>query len=139
MAKVTMSTKVNAPAARLWQVVGGFNALPDWHPAVEKSELEGDGKGSLRRLKIAGGGEVVERLESLNETERVYAYSIVNGPLPVANYVSELSVKDNLDGTSTLQWSSTFLPAGVSETEAVKVIEGIYQAGFDNLRKMFRC
>jgi hypothetical protein len=46
-------------------------------------------------------------------------------------------VKDNRDGTSTLEWSSSFLPAGVPETEAVKVIEGIYQAGFDNLKKMF--
>lgn len=137
MAKITMSTKVNVPAARLWEVVGGFNALPAWHPAVETSELEGDGKGSLRKVRIVGGGEVVERLESLNETERVYAYSIVNGPLPVANYVAELRVKDNRDGTSTLEWSSTFSPAGVPETEALKVIEGIYQAGFDNLRKMF--
>lgn len=137
MAKITMSSKVNVPAARLWEVVGGFNALPTWHPAVETSELEGDGKGSLRKVRIVGGGEVVERLESLNETERVYAYSIVNGPLPVANYVSELRVKDNRDGTSTLEWSSTFSPVGVPETEALKVIEGIYQAGFDNLRKMF--
>jgi len=137
MTKITMSTRVNVTAARLWGLVGGFNGLPAWHPGVEKSEVEGTGKGSLRKLRIAGGGEVVERLESLNETERVYAYSIVNGPLPVANYVSELHVKDNPDGTSTLEWSSTFLPAGVPETEAVRLIEGMYQAGFDNLRKMF--
>jgi hypothetical protein len=137
MAKITMHTKVNVPAAQLWSMVGGFNALPAWHPGVEKSEVEGAGKGSLRTLKIAGGGEVVERLELLNETERVYAYSIVKGPLPVADYLSELRVKDNRDGTSTLQWSSTFLPVGVPETEAVKVIEGMYQAGFDNLKKIF--
>src|SRR6266540_1910719 len=89
MAKITMHTKVNVPAAQLWGMVGGFNALPAWHPGVEKSEIEGAGKGSLRTLKIAGGGEVVERLELLNETERVYAYSIVKGPLPVADYLSE--------------------------------------------------
>jgi hypothetical protein len=28
-------------------------------------------------------------------------------------------------------------PSGASEPEAVKVIQGIYEAGFDNLRKMF--
>jgi hypothetical protein len=137
MAKIKMHTKVNVPAAQLWGMVGGFNALPAWHPGVEKSEVEGTGKGSVRKLKIAGGGEVVERLESLNDTERAYAYSFVDGPLPVADYVSELRVKDNRDGSSTLEWSSSFLPAGVPEPEAVKIIEGIYQAGFDNLRKMF--
>jgi hypothetical protein len=29
------------------------------------------------------------------------------------------------------------LPAGASEAEARKVIEGVYQAGFENLKKMF--
>jgi hypothetical protein len=137
MAKITMSTKVNVPAGKLWGMVGVFNGMPAWHPGVEKSEVEGSGKGSLRKLRITGGGEVVERLESLDETEKVYAYSIVDGPLPVADYISQLRVKDNRDGTSTLEWSCDFLPAGVPETEAVKIIEGIYQAGLDNLRKMF--
>jgi len=137
MAKISMSSKVNIPADRLWQVIGGFNALPAWHPAVEKSEADGETKGSVRKLKIAGGGEVVERLDHVGETERVYVYSILNSPLPVANYVAELRVKDNLDGTSTVEWSSNFLPAGAPEADAAKMVQGIYQAGFDNLRKMF--
>jgi len=137
MAKISMNTKVNVPADRLWATIGGFNALPAWHPAVEKSDLEGSGRGSVRRLRIAGGGEVVERLESVSDQEKVYSYSIVSGPLPVANYVAELRVKDNGDDTSTVEWSSTFAPAGVPETDAVRAIQGIYQAGFDNLRKMF--
>jgi len=38
---------------------------------------------------------------------------------------------------SRIEWSSEFSPAGASETEARKVIEGVYQAGFENLKKMF--
>ena len=37
----------------------------------------------------------------------------------------------------TIEWSSTFEPPGACEPVAVKVIRGIYEAGFDNLRKMF--
>ncbi len=36
-----------------------------------------------------------------------------------------------------MEWSSEFEPSGASEGDAVKVIEGIFQAGLDNLNKMF--
>jgi hypothetical protein len=137
MAKISMSTKVNVSADQLWRVIGGFNALPAWHPAIEKSDSDGETRGSVRKLKIAGGGEVVERLDHVGEDERVYVYSILDSPLPVTNYVAELRVRDNKDGSSTVEWSSNFLPSGTPEADAMKMVQGIYQAGFDNLKKMF--
>ena len=29
-----------APADEVWRLVGGWNALSDWHPVVKKSEIE---------------------------------------------------------------------------------------------------
>jgi hypothetical protein len=136
MAKVNMQSKVNVGADMLWNTIGGFNALPAWHPAVQSSQASGDKVGSTRTLNLAGGGQIVEKLESVSKTEKRYRYSIVSGPLPVANYEAELLVKDNGDGTSTVTWSSEFQPVG-SEGDAVQAIQGIYQAGFDNLKKMF--
>ena len=138
MATVKMSTEVNVPADKLWEMIGGFNALPDWHPAVEKSELKGKGKGATRTLSLAGGGTIVERLEEVNDKEHVYTYTIMDSPLPVANYVATIRVREESDGKkSILEWSGEFKPAGASEQDAMKVVQGIYQAGFDNLRKMF--
>ena len=137
MAKVRMETKLAASPEILWQTIGGFNALPAWHPAVAKSESTGETKGSTRTLSLVGGGSIVERLEELSPTERVYRYSIVSGPLPVADYAAEIRVIDNKDGTSTIEWSSEFQPKNASEPDAIKAIQGVYQAGFDNLRKMF--
>ena len=37
MTKVSMSTKLNASADQVWSLIGGFNALPDWLPPIEKS------------------------------------------------------------------------------------------------------
>ena len=65
MAKVSMTTNVNAAPDQLWKLIGGFNALPDWHPAVERSELEQEGQ--VRRLSLAGGGTLVERLETVDD------------------------------------------------------------------------
>lgn len=136
MPKVTMSMELPSGVDKVWDVIGGFNAIANWHPAVEKSELS-DG-GEMRTLSLAGGGQIVERLEKLDDAGHSYRYSIVDSPLPVSNYTAEIQVQPNADGKScTVQWSSDFKAAGAPDLEASKVIEGIYQAGFDNLKKMF--
>lgn len=137
MAKIKMETKLAASADMIWKTIGGFNALPAWHPAVEKSESNGEIKGSIRTLRLVGGGTVIERLEHISNVERVYRYSIVDSPLPVANYAAEIRVIDNGDGTSKVEWSSDFEPVNIPENEAARTIQGIYQAGLDNLKKMF--
>jgi len=135
MTKVNMNTSLNVSPEKLWEMIGGFNALPDWHPAVEKSELEEEG--SVRRLSLAGGGTIIEKLEKIDDNERLYSYTIVDSPLPVDNYTSTIRVKDDGSGNSTVEWSSEFSPKDVPENDAVEVIQGIYQAGFDNLKKIF--
>lgn len=134
MAKVSMSTNLNVSADQVWKLIGGFNALPDWHPAIEKSELTEEGQ--TRTLSLAGGGTIVEKLEKVDDGARTYSYSIVDSPLPVANYSSTIKVSGEGDN-STIEWSSDFDPAGASAEEAMQAIQGVYQAGFDNLKKMF--
>ncbi len=138
MSKVTMSTRIEVPANEVWKLIGGFSALPDWHPAVEKCETDGEGVGSLRTLTLAGGGTIVERLERLQDDERQYTYSITDSPLPVSGYIATIRVRDEEDGkVSLVEWSSEFKPDGVPEQDAMKVIQGIYSAGFENLKKIF--
>lgn len=134
MPKVTMSENLNVSADQVWQMIGHFNALPDWHPAVEKSELKEQGQ--TRTLSLAGGGTIVERLEEKDDQSRTYTYSIVDSPLPVKNYTSTIKVTGEGDN-ATVEWSSEFDAAGVGNNDAMKAIEGVYQAGLDNLKKMF--
>ncbi len=135
MAKVSMQSTFKISPEEIWKLVGQFNALPDWHPAVQSSRLEDNGR--LRRLHLFGGGEIVERLEQIDEGDRLYRYSIVSSPLPVANYTATLRVRDDGKGNSVVEWSSEFEPAGAAEMDAVKTVQGVYQAGFDSLKKMF--
>ncbi|MCH8079206.1 MAG: SRPBCC family protein [Proteobacteria bacterium] len=135
MAKINMKTNINVAADEVWKLIGGFNTLPDWHPAIEKSELEEEG--SMRRLSLTGGGTIVEKLERLDDSERVYTYSIIDSPLPVSNYTATIRVKEDGEGKTTVEWSSEFEAKGAAENEAMDVIAGIYQVGFDNLKKIF--
>ena len=138
MAKVHLTTALPVPARMVWDTIGGFNSLAKWHPAVARSDESKEGAATVRRLTLHGGGSIVERLESKDDKKRTYTYSILEGPLPVSGYKATLQVEENRDGKScTVDWSSAFEPAGASEPDAVKVIRGIYEAGFDNLRKMF--
>lgn len=134
MTKVSISTKLAAPADTVWKVIGGFNALPAWHPAIKESKLDAGGR--VRKLDLAGGGSMTEKLEKFDDNQHVYSYSIVQSPLPVSDYVSTIKVSEDANG-SKIEWSSEFSPTGASETDAMKVVEGIYQAGFENLKKMF--
>jgi hypothetical protein len=136
MAKVDMSVSLGAPARTVWDVIGGFNALAQWHPAVAKSEEVQEGGRKLRRLSLQGGGEIVEALESHDDGSRSYSYTIVSGPLPVANYRSELKIREDGAQRCTVEWGSSFEPKG-AETQAVEAIRGVYQAGFDALKKRF--
>ena len=134
MTKVKMSTPLGVPAQKVWDLIGGINTVADWHPAVEKSELEQGG--TIRKLSLVGGGEIVEKLTQTDDEGRTYSYSIVSSPLPVAGYNAEIRVTGEGDSCN-IEWSSNFEPNGASETDATEAIQGIYQAGFDNLKKMF--
>lgn len=137
MAKVDMSVSLNAPAEKVWNVIRGFDALPRWHPAVARSEETREGAITRRKLTLHGGGEIAEELVRHDDGGQSYSYTILHSPLPVAGYRSELSVRDESPGHCKVRWSSTFEPTAGTEADATAAIRGIYQAGFDNLKKMF--
>jgi len=135
MSNVSMKLDLPIGADELWEAIGSFGKLSEWHPAVETSDLEDGGR--RRRLALVGGGEIVEELKVLDPDAHLYSYSILSSPLPVANYVSTLKITPTEDGKCTVQWSSDFEADGVPENDAVNVITGIYEAGFESLKKMF--
>ena len=47
------------------------------------------------------------------------------------------SVIEGEDGKATVEWSSEFDTVDAPEADITKMVEGLYSAGFDNLKKMF--
>jgi hypothetical protein len=129
-----MTQDLAVSADRVWTLIGGFNALPAWHPAVERSDLEDEGQ--KRRLTLVGGGTIVEKLVERDDVARSYTYSIEESPLPLRNYLATLRVHER-EGGSTVEWSSVFEVAGGPEDDATKTVRGIYQSGFDSLEGRF--
>ncbi len=133
MTKVTVSTKLLAPAEEIWNLVGGWNALPEWHPAVETSAIEDGGR--RRRVRLADGSEIIEQLEKFDGEAKTYTYSIVSGTLPLTDYRSTITVSREGE-KSTVEWTTSFSPLGAPEAEISRLLEEFYRSGFDNLRKL---
>ncbi|WP_206506709.1 SRPBCC family protein [Streptomyces chrestomyceticus] len=135
MASTSVSRVLPASPQKVWDLIGGFDALPDWLPYIlESTALEG---GRVRKLANPDGDVIVERLVGFNEAERHYTYAILEAPFPVTGYLSTLRVHpvDGRDDLAEVQWSGRFTPDGVSDTEAEKLFTGIYADGLDALHQ----
>jgi len=138
MARVHEVGTIATSAVRVWDLIGDFHALPKWHPAIAKSTPEQRGDAQLRRLELPDGAVILERLEEKNDAERFYTYTIVESPLPIAQYRSTIHVRAAHDEPScTVEWFGTFEVTGGAEEDAINIVRGVYTAGLDNLRRIF--
>ena len=128
----SVSATSKASPAEVWAKIGDFCGIGNWHPAVAKCTLSDGGK--VRHLDLKGGGSIVEREEGRDDAAHSYGYTIVESPLPVANYHSRIAVMADGAG-SKIVWTGKYDAKGASDADAKKVVDGIYQGGLDALTK----
>jgi D-threo-aldose 1-dehydrogenase len=135
-AEAAASAEIPASPDQVWQLIGGFDSLPDWLPYIPNSELSEGGR--VRRLANPKGDTIVERLVAFDNDARSYSYAILQAPFPVTNYLSTLRVEGTNGGkTSRVEWTGRFTPKGVSDKEASKLFQGIYEDGLKALAAGF--
>ncbi|MFH8440542.1 SRPBCC family protein [Streptomyces sp. NPDC018026] len=135
MASTSVSRIVPASPDKVWDLIGGFDALPDWLPYIPESVAAEGGR--VRRLTNPDGDVIIERLVDFNDAERHYSYAILQAPFPVDGYVSTLRVHavPGRDDIAEVQWSGRFNPDRAGEKEVVDLFTGIYADGLDALTK----
>ncbi|WP_130932368.1 SRPBCC family protein [Pseudomonas sp. Sample_24] len=134
MATASAFIDIPASADQVWQLIGGFNSLPDWLPFIPQSELSEGGR--VRSLQTADGAVVVERLQAFDNAARTYSYSILQAPFPATDYLATIKVEAQGQG-ARVTWSGRFEPVGVSDEEVVALFTGIYQGGLEALRAKY--
>ena len=143
MAEVYTSSVIGAPAERVWAVIRDFNGLPEWHPAIAESRIEGgapaDQVGCVRAFRLRDGGFIRERLLALSDYDYSCTYAILESPMGVENYVATLKLTPITDGgRSFAEWSAAFDCPPEREAELVATIgQGVFQGGFDSLKSRF--
>ncbi|KAF2394387.1 SRPBCC family protein [Pseudomonas frederiksbergensis] len=131
MATASATIDIPASADQVWQLIGGFDSLPDWLPFIVKSELSEGGR--VRSLQTADGAVVVERLEAFDNGSKTYSYSIEQAPFPATDYLATLRVEAQGQG-ARVTWSGRFTAKGVTDEEVEALFDGIYKGGLEALR-----
>ena len=137
MIKVNKTALIAAPAEEVWESVRDFNGLPKFVSLIAESKMQVSGLGAVRSLTFADGHEAVETLKELDDELMTLRYSLENAPRPFRDYEATMHLA-RLDGDRCqLDWSSTFEASeGVSDEEARSLPEGLYEAGFEGLKKL---
>ena len=139
--KVVRSTVIDAPIERVWAILRDFNSHDRWHDVVAESRIEGGESpvqvGCVRSFTLKDGNRIREQLLTLSDTEHRSTYCIVEATVPLERYVATVTLKPVTDGDRTFwHWESTFAtPPGQERELREMVAEGVYEAGFENLRR----
>ncbi len=144
MIRVTRSAVIDAPIARVWEVLRDFNSHWAWHPAVGESQIENgesaDQVGCVRNFFLKDGNHIREQLLALSDHDHVSTYCILDATLPMKRYVATVRLKHVTDGDRTFwHWQSTFeVPRGREKEFEDLVGKGVYEGGFEGLRSFLR-
>ncbi len=132
---VYISHVIDAAIEKVWGIMRDFNGMPSYHPGIKKSVIEGDCPsdqvGCIRRLTL-GEGFVRERLLCLDDGNYVFTYEIIEGTLPVRDYVAGVRLQRVTDRNRTFaEWWADFEVVGVDHDAMVAQIgNNVFAAGF---------
>lgn len=129
---VSRSVSISAPPHEVWQAIGDFCDIDDWHPAIATCALKAQDGTVHRLLTLKDGGEFLEKLVAVDPAGPNYTYSIVSSPMPLTGYTATLSV--TAGDPSTVTWSGRF---SSDDPGMEAVFGGIYDAGLAEIEARF--
>src|SRR5579859_1058375 len=138
MAKIYISSVIEAPIETVWEYIRDFNCLPKWFPGVIDSYIEADMRsdqvGCIRNFGLQGGPRMREQLLAFSDHAHSCAYKMLEGPLPVRNYVGTVRLLPVTDGDRTFaEYAVEFDCPLEQENELITSLSKIYQGAFEHL------
>lgn len=144
--KEVTTIEINAPADKVWEVVGDYRDM-GWHPSIAKTEADpGELKKevSKRKLTFKSGAvftDTLTRYEPENHTIAFLTNDEDHKELPVEGYSSTISVTDEA-GKSKVEWKGAFYrgymnndpPPELSDAAAIKAVSAFQKQGLDALK-----
>jgi len=126
--QVHVSSVIEAPLREVWALIRDFNSLPQWHPAIAGSEIEGSREncaiGCVRKLKLKSGEVVREQLLELSDVRTCFTYNILESDVGLLDYVAELALLPITDHDQCLAiWTANFRTSPGEEAEKHKMVE----------------
>lgn len=118
-----------AEPAAIWAVVGDFCGA--WHPAIATMRAEHDARGALIRAFTAKGEETLyrEQLTYRSDSDRVLAYTHLEGIAGADRYDARLAVFAGESGGSRIEWSARLSAAADRAPAIAAGTRAIFEMG----------
>jgi hypothetical protein len=143
MPRVFVSSVINAEASAVWDRIRDFNAMPKWHPRIRDSRIEdalpADKIGAIRNFHLQSGDMIREQLVGMSDYDLFYSYAMLEGPMPLWDYMATLRLTPVTDGNRCFaEWSAEFdCDAADANDLQTGIATNVFQGGFDALKRHF--
>ena len=136
MIECIVERELSASFNEVWALVANFGNL-DWYETAQRVEVIGEGAGQTRRIHIAGiEATVDEVLDSVDQEAHAIHYRVLKGDLvPFDDYTVTATITDLGNGKTHARWHATYGPGGLSEEDALGLMQGNYSAMLDMIEK----
>jgi hypothetical protein len=133
---VTVAERVEAPAQTVWEYINWHGVARLEGGLFQKIEFFGDKPevGVTKRLHLADGLPILERLEAMDEAERTYRYRVLdNGDLPITDYRGYVRVGACGPAACCVKIECEFTPVDVTAQEWTEIWSGMERALIDQI------
>lgn len=126
---------VNVDGSIVWQKLIDFGGTEKFVPElIEKVIVEGNGIGAIRKIHTKGGGEIIEKLTSINFDKMEMKFSIISTPMPIENYEGILIVTCIDNGKCSVLFESiyeVFAEQKIEMNSAIKNFQTVFLSNLD--------
>ena len=101
MAEVTGEIRIEAPRAKVWEIIADLGGVSVWNPVIAKSYYTSEAKegaDASRHCDFPDGGYVNERVVEWKSGE-AYKMHIYDGTVPFDNFYGSFDLRDDGPGT----------------------------------------
>ena len=142
--KIVESVTIQAPADKVWAVVGNPSDAT-WIAHVAAAAQEGDPARPTIRLTLDNGHVLVEESRKLDPEGRSFAYYIVRNEvsdLPANDYSATISVQPEGDSAARVEWKAAFYrgypnndpPPELNDENSEKAVRAWVHASLETLK-----
>ena len=127
--RVQVTGRIAAEPNAVWAVLGDFTAA--WHPWVATIRAERDARGALVRAFTVGGeaGIYREQLSYLSASDRVLAYTHLEGIEGCDRYDARITVTEAEGGETLVTWSAEVEASGARLQAICDGTRAVFEAG----------
>ncbi|MFL6604994.1 MAG: SRPBCC family protein [Steroidobacteraceae bacterium] len=137
MPEIRETAEVKVDTDTLWKEVGGFGAVGDWHPMLQRVDVVADGSEATRIAHGNEGSEQVERLTHIDPSQHAYQYRMERSALPVRDYVGRFQLEPLGANASRVIWSAQFDLADGADGKTIESVRQFLHAGTESLKRKY--